>query len=151
MLYIACIIHATERVMPRPIWNSEAVLCCRVCLYDRSIETCHYRGWEPVSDSILYDLHRCRLCTHYINNLLPYTITTMGIWSSIYCIWKWDMLTLQGIKFNMQYRPYPLHPYPQTGMAESHCYTWLEIIRYNRIKPAVHLILEVHHSNFAIN
>ena len=45
-----------------PLDRSEAILCYRVLLCDWSFETCHYRGWEPLSDS------RCRLCTRYNDN-----------------------------------------------------------------------------------
>ena len=51
------------------------------------IETCHYRGQESVSDSIsvieVPALIWLGLCTHYINDPLPYEAAAgPGIWSS---------------------------------------------------------------------
>ena len=62
-LYIA-------RAMSWSIWSLEAVLRCRVRPYGWSIETCHYRGRESVSDSI--SAIETLLCTHYIDDLLPH-------------------------------------------------------------------------------
>ena len=48
----------------------EAVLRCQSCLCDWSIETCHCRGWESVSDSIstieaLHNIEDLYLMHHY--------------------------------------------------------------------------------------
>ena len=71
--------------MPWPVWSLEAVLHCQVCICDWSIEVCHYRGWELVSDSI--SVHQYGQCTHNIDNVFT-TCTTattqlLGIWWSV--------------------------------------------------------------------
>ena len=68
-----------RRAMPRLIWSSETVLCCRVQLLrlrHRNLSlarsrvglmiTHHLCDWGAGIDMA------CRLCTHYIDDLVPY-------------------------------------------------------------------------------
>ena len=72
VLYIARMLNA----MPRPTWCSEAVQCCRVHLLWLKLVIVEVES-RLVSDSNLCDWGAgidvaCRLCTHYIDDLLPY-------------------------------------------------------------------------------
>ena len=97
--------------MPWPIWSLEAVLRCQVRICDWSIEVCHYRGWESVSDST--SVHWYGQCTHNINNFLPhaplqlYSFWGYGEMFHMY-YYLWQCITEQQSSFRSTERSYPL-------------------------------------------
>ena len=66
--------------VPQLIWSLEAALRCRARLCDRSIETCHYRGQESVSDSWGAGIDVDFNCTHtMLTTFTTWIIATMQL------------------------------------------------------------------------
>ena len=74
LCYIHSMHHACVPCQLRPIWISEAVLCCWVCFCDCSIETVIVEVESRSQTPRLRSKHRCRPCTQpqCIDDLLPH-------------------------------------------------------------------------------